>query len=107
MPGLHVAGGPRRYLDEACRGDATLRERVEELLLARRQAGSFLGGRWMSATEELAIAESPGTVIGPYKLLEQIGEGGIGRRLHGRADRAGPADGGAQDHQAGHGHAGR
>ena len=67
-----------RYLDEACRGDATLRERVEELLLARRQAGSFLGGRWMSATEELAIAESPGTVIGPYKLLQQIGEGGMG-----------------------------
>ena len=67
-----------RYLDEACRGDATLRERVEKLLLARRQAGSFLGGGRMSATEELAIPESPGTVIGPYKLLQQIGEGGMG-----------------------------
>ena len=45
-----------RYLDDACSGNATLRERVEELLLARRQAGSFLGGRWMSATEELVTS---------------------------------------------------
>jgi serine/threonine protein kinase len=26
----------------------------------------------------LPLAERPGTVIGPYKLLEQIGEGGFG-----------------------------
>jgi serine/threonine protein kinase/tetratricopeptide (TPR) repeat protein len=70
--------GLTRYLDEACAGDAALRGRVEELLRARRQAGSFLGGNWNSATEELAITEGPGTVIGPYKLLQQIGEGGMG-----------------------------
>jgi len=32
-----------------------------------------------------AIQEGPGAVIGPYKLLEQIGEGGFRRRLHGGA----------------------
>ena len=32
--------------------------------------------------------EAPGTVIGPYKLLEQIGEGGMGVGLRGRADRS-------------------
>ena len=36
-----------------------------------------------------------------------LGEGGMGDRLHGRADRAGPAPGRAEDHQAGHGHRGR
>ena len=64
---------------------------MEELLLARRQAGSFLGGRWTSATEEPAIAESPGTVIGPYKLLEQIGEGGMGVVFMAEQTAAGPA----------------
>src|SRR4051812_1967860 len=66
------------YLDEACNGDAELRGRVEVLLQAQRQAGSFLGGGWTAATEEIAIAECSGTIIGPYKLLQQIGEGGMG-----------------------------
>src|SRR5207342_3090075 len=39
---------------------------------------SFLGGAWTSATEDLSPSESLGTIIGPYKLLEQIGEGGMG-----------------------------
>ena len=32
----------------------------------------------MAATKDLAVAEGPGTVIGRYKLLQQIGEGGFG-----------------------------
>ena len=28
--------------------------------------------------DELPLTERPGTVIGPYKLMEQIGEGGMG-----------------------------
>ncbi len=67
-----------RYLDAACHGDAALQHRVEELLRAHREAGSFLGGRWTPATQDLAIAESPGALIGRYKLLQQIGEGGFG-----------------------------
>jgi serine/threonine protein kinase/Tfp pilus assembly protein PilF len=67
------------YLGQACAGDAALRARVEELLRARREAGSFLGGDWASATQDMSpLSEAAGTVIGPYKLLQEIGEGGMG-----------------------------
>jgi serine/threonine protein kinase len=79
------------YLDRACGDDHDLRARVEKLLVAHLRAGSFLeepaqaprpteGGA--SPSPELgaptALAERPGSVIGPYKLLQQIGEGGMG-----------------------------
>ena len=70
-----------RFLDEACGGDAGLRSRVEELLRAHYEAGSFLEPPALSsiATGDAAlVTERPGTVIGPYKLLQQIGEGGMG-----------------------------
>src|SRR6476646_1577958 len=70
-----------QYLDAACGGDAGLRAQVEELLASHREAGNFLGGPSpsRSATVDMPEAtEEPGTVIGPYKLLEQIGEGGFG-----------------------------
>src|SRR6516162_2044459 len=68
-----------RLLEKACGSDAALRMRVEELLRAHRDAGAFLGGgEKQSATCDQPIAERPGTVIGPYKLLQQIGEGGFG-----------------------------
>src|SRR5262245_3343102 len=68
-----------RFLEQACGSDAGLRMRVEELMRAHRDAGAFLGGaEKQEVTCDRAIAERPGTVIGPYKLLEQIGEGGFG-----------------------------
>ncbi len=66
------------YLEKACAEDAALRARVEELLRARKDAGSFLGGGAPTTDVHLSPDESPGDVIGPYKLLEQIGEGGFG-----------------------------
>jgi WD40 repeat protein len=68
------------YLDEACGGDADLRRRVEKMLAAQSQARSFLEQpAATSVTVDLpSAAEGPGTVIGPYKLLERIGEGGFG-----------------------------
>jgi hypothetical protein len=79
---LEKASPPERaaYLDEACGTDGELRRRVERLLDAHTEVGSFLeGGRPRPVvTVDEPIREGPGTVIGPYKLLEQIGEGGFG-----------------------------
>jgi eukaryotic-like serine/threonine-protein kinase len=68
-----------RYVDAACGSDRQLRSRVEQLLAAHDQAGHFLGGSGATATgTDPPLAARPGTAIGPYKLLEQIGEGGMG-----------------------------
>ena len=95
------------YLDEACLGDAELRAQVEALLRDHERIGRFLGtakgstslsveaaspGPGEQASRNLSQLEDPGTcaaplrpgtevsgtVIGPYKLLQPIGEGGMG-----------------------------
>src|SRR5262245_46498247 len=69
------------YLDKTCGSDQELRRRVERLLDAQPKLGSFLNSPAAGATVSLdppPRLEGPGTVIGPYKLLESIGEGGMG-----------------------------
>jgi WD40 repeat protein/serine/threonine protein kinase len=69
------------YLDRACGTDTVLRRRVEGLLRDCERAAGFLSApahALAATTDEPPVAERPGTVIGPYKLLEQIGEGGFG-----------------------------
>jgi non-specific serine/threonine protein kinase/serine/threonine-protein kinase len=67
------------FLDKACGGDEALRARAEELLLAYQEAGNFLGGQESENTiAEPGSSAGPGTVIGPYKLVERIGDGGFG-----------------------------
>src|SRR5262245_16764603 len=73
----------RAYLDDACAGQPELRQQVEQLLRLHAGAGSFLEKPAAEAaspeTAEAASAgEAPGALLGPYKLLEQIGEGGMG-----------------------------
>src|SRR5262245_37595394 len=69
------------YLCQACGTDSGLRERVHELLHAYEEQASFLetpppvGG---VPKIDQSASESPGTVIGPYKLMELIAEGGFG-----------------------------
>ncbi|MFI5461563.1 MAG: tetratricopeptide repeat protein [Isosphaerales bacterium] len=86
------------YLDQACGADAELRQRVERLLQAHDQAGDFLespavqldpgatagtpfeppGPDFQDRPVPGSLIEGPGTQIGPYKLLQEIGQGGMG-----------------------------
>src|SRR5262245_53735836 len=69
-----------------CGGDDELRRHVENLYRADDEAGSFLdrpalgaaGAFELAPPAGLAAAEPPGAMIGPYKLIEPIGEGGFG-----------------------------
>ena len=70
------------FLDEACADNPERRARVEALIRAYESAGHFLQGKpastKLAASIDNPITERPGALIGPYKLLEQIGEGGFG-----------------------------
>src|SRR5262245_26898717 len=66
------------FLDQACGAKAELRSRVYQLLSAHQAMGSIHSGNANATLAETGIAERPGSLIGPYKLLEQIGEGGFG-----------------------------
>src|SRR5829696_7197002 len=77
------------YVSEACAGDTELAQQAAHLLRVHREAGSFLDrpaaapevtGAFAPApggeTATVLPGECAGTQIGPYKLLQQIGEGG-------------------------------
>src|SRR4051794_8092770 len=69
------------YLDQACGTNHELRREVESLLQAHEAADSFLqsqAARPAATVDSAPLTERPGTVIGPYKLMEQVGEGGMG-----------------------------
>jgi serine/threonine-protein kinase len=84
---VEIAAGEERraYVAGACGADTGLRHEVEELLTHHGGLGSFLEARGVDvptgsygpASAPVAV-EGPGTAVGPYKLLEQIGEGGFG-----------------------------
>src|SRR5262249_39972462 len=69
-----------------CAGQPALRGQVEQLLRLYEGAGSFLERPAAEApptgafaeTVEAASGEAPGALIGPYKLIELLGEGGMG-----------------------------
>ena len=68
------------FLDRVCGSNDGLRCSVELLLKAHDKAGGFLADSPapVGVTVEQSITECPGTVLGPYKLIEPIGEGGMG-----------------------------
>jgi serine/threonine protein kinase len=86
-------------LDRECAGDPALRERVEDLLRAHDEPGTFFNQPLVQLPHTSdhsdahprnhhlppedspgpeQLREGPGTTIGPYKLLQQLGEGGMG-----------------------------
>jgi serine/threonine protein kinase len=75
------------FLDQACGSQPELRQAVEELLEAHERADRFLQsppkclvgtGNSDDTTFVESALENTGTVVGRYKLLERIGEGGMG-----------------------------
>jgi eukaryotic-like serine/threonine-protein kinase len=70
------------YLETACAGDTAMRTRIEGLLKAHDGAGSFMEEPAAPARKTIVLTlppdEKPGDMIGHYKLLQQIGEGGCG-----------------------------
>src|SRR5687768_172767 len=75
------ADARRRFLDQACSSDPDLRQRLEALLAERDQLGSFLevpAAAVATIEHALPASEHVGGQIGPYKLLQKLGEGGMG-----------------------------
>jgi serine/threonine protein kinase/Flp pilus assembly protein TadD len=69
------------YIDRACAGQPELQREVERLASLHFQAGSFLESPPAPVAGPATLDQSqerPGVQVGPYKLLEQIGEGGFG-----------------------------
>ena len=69
----------KAYLDRACQDDPKARRKIEALLEVHARGDSFLKGPILNPPvfiDDDHIQEGPGTVIGRYKLLERIGEGG-------------------------------
>src|SRR5262245_12589461 len=78
---LEISAGADRaaFLEQACGGDTALRERIERLLGERENLGSYLEAPAAAVvTREHASNAYAGLHIGRYRLLEQIGEGGMG-----------------------------
>src|SRR5262245_21060278 len=66
------------YIATACGANVELRSQVEHLVDAYFRAGKFLESGAPRHTFDEPAGDTPGTAIGPYKLLESIGEGGMG-----------------------------
>src|SRR5262245_38470967 len=79
----------RTYLDAACQNNPEMRQRIERLLGVAPEADDFFQRHApptanppapldLSTTVVEGLTEDIGAVIGRYKLLQKIGEGGCG-----------------------------
>ncbi len=109
------------FLEQACGENALLRQRVEQLIKAFDEAGSFMAappgqelapigpaqtnanGSPPSFSVPRPVVEGPGDRDRALQTARENRRRRHGRRLHGRAGGAGPPQGRAQDHQAGDG----
>src|SRR5262245_456649 len=67
-----------RYADENCPPSSELHDKLIEMLKVHHQADGFLASQPGETPALHAELQSLGSQLGPYKLLQQIGEGGMG-----------------------------
>jgi non-specific serine/threonine protein kinase/serine/threonine-protein kinase len=74
------AGERSAFLDRACDGDAELRREIDSLLSSHEQAGTGFLKTPVANLKSMAAAPPAraGRVIGPYRIVEEIGHGGMG-----------------------------
>ncbi len=77
---IEATDARQRFLEGACLGDSALQARLEALLLIDQADRGFLERPAEGVTAQAVggISEAPGERIGPYKLVQAIGEGGMG-----------------------------
>jgi len=70
----------RGYVERACRGNNALLAEIFDLLATHKHLGTFLDAPTFEAarTSDIPASENVITTIGPYKVLQAIGEGGFG-----------------------------
>ncbi len=70
------------FLAQACIGDEALLREVESLIAANEEAGDFISAPALEVAAELLTRNQecllPGKLLGPYKILELLGSGGMG-----------------------------
>lgn len=71
-----------RFLDTTCSGEPALRARLEALLAAHDSHATLsdaaLAAVALGSRDPFAAEDAVGARIGPYRLAEKIGEGGVG-----------------------------
>jgi len=71
-----------RFLKDACAGDEAARSEIEALIIAHEQSGEFLDRPAYEGAPKTFIGQplkqTPGTILGHYKILRGLGEGGMG-----------------------------
>ena len=96
------------FLDGACENNPQLRKRVNALLQAHDEPGSFMQEPAPVASATMrqpeSFTEKPGTMIGPYKIATANWRRWVRHCLHGRTNRTDAPQGCVEDYQAGNGH---
>lgn len=65
------------FLDQACAGDVELREEANSLITAHDEAGAFIEQPAMAQDAHVLLGGNIDREIGPYKILERLGAGGM------------------------------